>query len=965
MALKYLHCGAFANESERHAAEYLKTRLQNHVVKDDWYLLTNYSNSTNSRRLSDELDLVVLGRSGISVVEIKHWNDTNISLHHIAEAEAEKLNEKVKRLKGKLEKNCNFDIGFIEGKLLLTKDENKKYIDGFDRRSIRGIKVFGLKEWRDLLEVSARPSLTNDQIAYISRILHPQASALANEEIKNFNNTFIELRSVKSINTPFRRVYHARRKPGREKVLLHLYDLSASIEKNAIDIARREFEILQRLQKSIWLPDMMDSFQEAGNYPGELYFFSYTDTESPTLDERTKDVNWKKEDRIYTVFQSIKALRQIHCEGKLPGEPHHPILHRNLTPETIHVRSNNEPLLTQFHLAKITGSQTVAAAAPKSIAGLEAYTAPEVRESGIGVSSASSDIFSLCASLCVIFRNAPEECKSQQTDEILDVLEFGLEADPAKRASLEEIESYLSEIFDEPEPTRQIVPAVKYWDEDTIFELHGRNYRVITKLGQGGFGTTFKVNEVNPETNENLSGPYVAKVITNEVAGEEAARAYAKVRAQTGTAHLAGVLEVVSKWQPNSVTALLRWIKGDPLSDLTGVLTLHFDDFGNDESHEDMLLKWLFNLCEALAQLHDVDLVHGDVSPGNIIVDGNRVVLTDFDTATAVGTKPLGRSASFCSLELERDLPIEFSDDLYSLAATIFHVLFDRFPFNYGLTADKMRGLNWQDIDQNNWQRLYEFLNQATNPDRSQRFDNAMEASIFIGDLMKSKSTVGKLMLPEFQEESLSEQKIIVPEKSEIINRSEFSVLQTTETNKWSEKISVEKSRVDLLLSQRYISTTSDSPEILDIVNCANADFRRTVLSHNVYLCPAQGGAYKHKQCKYLGVYWEKHVGAVAEIKAVIDVHSERRAEKYFVNGNENIEDYIAEAIKKALELRPNHLPVRVFLLEKLHSTNFTKDSSGGMFGSKIYLNVEDLGASNAEDLAEKLYARKYSEFGL
>ena len=65
-----------------------------------------------------------------------------------------------------------------------------------------------------------------------------------------------------------------------------------------IEIARREFEILQRLQTSIWLPNLMDSFQEAKNYPGELYFFSYIDTESPTLAERAKDENWSLEETI-------------------------------------------------------------------------------------------------------------------------------------------------------------------------------------------------------------------------------------------------------------------------------------------------------------------------------------------------------------------------------------------------------------------------------------------------------------------------------------------------------------------------------------------------------------------------------------------------------------------------------------------------------------------------------------------
>lgn len=171
--------------------------------------------------------------------------------------------------------------------------------------------------------------------------------------------------------------------------------------------------------------------------------------------------------------------------------------------------------------------------------------------------------------------------------------------------------------------------------------------------------------------------------------------------------------------------------------------------------------------------------------------------------------------------------------------------------------------------------------------------------------------------------------------------------------------------KVRQVAKQRFYPVQSNPSETLDIVNCANADFRQTVFSHNVYLCPAQGGAYKHKQCKYLGIYWDKRVGAVAEIEAVIDVHSEDEAFVYFINGNRKTEDYISRAKDKALQLRPNDLPVRVFLLDNLQSTDFIKDSPGGMFGSKIYLNIHDLDVNNAEDLGEKLDGKTYSEFGL
>jgi serine/threonine protein kinase len=745
VALKHLLCGAFVNNSERHAAEYLKSRMQNHAASSDWVLLTNYSNSSNSQYLSDELDLVVVCPSGVSVIEIKHWSAADIKGVRLptAEAEAEKLNEKAKRLKGKLTRGCNFDFGFVEGKLLLTRGENEKYIEGLTRRRIRGVDVFGLTEWKDLLDVSAPTILTNEQIAHISRVLHPQAAALANDEIQNFDNTFFELKPVKRINTPFRRIYHARRKPGRDKVILHIYDLTASTEKNAIEIARREFEILQRLQKSIWLPNLMDSFQEAKNYPGELYFFSYIDTESPTLAERAKDENWTPQRRFYTALRCIEALGDIHNEGMSEDDTavNNPILHRNLTPKTIHVRSNDEPLLTQLHLAKLPGAQTVAAAAPSDFTGLERFFAPEVLTNGISASSKASDIYSLCASLSVIFKDLPENFNSPEIDEILRVLSLGLETDPTRRARLSEIYNNLIEIID-PAPPELTIPDVQYWDEDTVFELHNRFYRVITKLGQGGFGTTFKVMEVDPRTMDELSGPYVAKAITNNEAGEYAARAYAKVRAQAGGAHLAGVLEVVNNWQPNSVTALLKWIKGEPLDELTGVLPLYFDELGN-EAHEDIALRWIKDICEALAQLHEVGLVHGDVSPRNIIVNGSSVTLTDFDTVTTAGNPPLGCNPIYCPPEIEASFCVEFSDDLYALSATIFHTLFDRKPFHHGAHANKTQGLNWQEIDQSEWKQLYKFLNRATHPDRSQRFASAMEGQTFLSNLNQSEISIG------------------------------------------------------------------------------------------------------------------------------------------------------------------------------------------------------------------------------
>lgn len=195
--------------------------------------------------------------------------------------------------------------------------------------------------------------------------------------------------------------------------------------------------------------------------------------------------------------------------------------------------------------------------------------------------------------------------------------------------------------------------------------------------------------------------------------------------------------------------------------------------------------------------------------------------------------------------------------------------------------------------------------------------------------------------------------------------QNQKTVLQEARDSKIAESINNVSKQDNYFHKTTVISSDGLPPEILDIVNCAVDDFRQTVFSHSVYLCPAKSGAYNHKRCKYLGIYWEKHVGAISEIEAVIDVFDENAAQVYFTNGDNPSDKYIVQAKKVALELRPENLPLRVFLLKELYKTNLIKDSPGGMFGSKIYLDVKELYAADAEDLAVKLFGRNYSAFGL
>jgi serine/threonine protein kinase len=247
-------------------------------------------------------------------------------------------------------------------------------------------------------------------------------------------------------------------------------------------------------------------------------------------------------------------------------------------------------------------------------------------------------------------------------------------------------------------------------------------------LGSGGVGRTFKVEQVDPESGENF-GTFVAKVMKNPDSGRAALQAYQRVRSHTTFPGLSVVFETARKWQQDRIVALLKWVEGDSLDGLAGVLSIAAEEAG-DDSVEQMLIRCCTDVCRSLAALHSQGLVHGDVSPRNLICDRGGLTLTDYDLVTAVGKQSWGIGATaYCSPEAQRREPVAPSDDFYALVASLFEVAFHHpaFPSPHG-ALDKGHGLNWRAGERESLPRLADFFDRATHPDRNRRFSDAKSA---------------------------------------------------------------------------------------------------------------------------------------------------------------------------------------------------------------------------------------------
>jgi serine/threonine protein kinase len=692
----------------------MTSKLQSEPGNDSWILLTNLTFSVTHKLQSDEIDIVAVGPPGIRIIEVKHWTAQWIDANSdLVGQEADKVTNKARKI-GTTLRRIVPDLPRVDGVILLTQEASK--VKRFAGKTVRGVRLFTLNEWKNVVELDSPTILRTHQITILGRALEPKSTVAMDGSLRRLAG-YVNLELQTPKEERFHRIYKGSHSARQDRVVLHLYDLSAGDEKNAEAKAKREFEALHRLQLHAWAPRILDSYQDAPGYPGEMFFFTVVDPAAPSIYERANDDSWDATARLAFARNAVRALAGLHETGTSDT----PVVHRNLNPRTILVKYDNTPVLTGFDLSKIPSDISVASSGAP-IGGWDETVAPEVRALGLAAADHRSDLFSLCASLKILFRN-PDETSQRA----MQAIESGMAEQPEERTNLSTVEAAFSRLLGES-VLPAIPPPARFWSEDQVVRFRDRDYRIVSRLGSGGVGMTFKVVEIDRSTKEEL-GAYVAKVTHNREVGQRVLRAYSLARSHLGRhPGLSAIFEVNREWRDNDFIALMTWIDGSPLGEFTGVFPLLAED-QQEDSAEALALRWLGTMCEALGILHRNGLIHGDVSPRNMIVSGNDLVLTDYDFVGRIGD-PIAAPGTvlYASMSYQNQRPASPSDDIYALAASFFHVIFEKEPFLRGGEQAKERGLNWEGVDCQDYPRLAAFLVKATHLDPQQRFASATEA---------------------------------------------------------------------------------------------------------------------------------------------------------------------------------------------------------------------------------------------
>ena len=204
---------------------------------------------------------------------------------------------------------------------------------------------------------------------------------------------------------------------------------------------------------------------------------------------------------------------------------------------------------------------------------------------------------------------------------------------------------------------------------DTI--LQGR-YRIVRQLGQGGMGAVYEALDQRLDTTVALK----ETLFTEERLRKQFERE-ARLLARLHHPALPRVSDHFS--EGDGQVLVMQFIPGDDLSEMMNRKRGPFP--------ADQVLTWADQLLDALDYLHtqDPQIVHRDIKPQNLkLTSRGQIILLDFGLAkgqagdisrVTTGASIFGYTPNYAPLEQIQGLGTDSRSDLYSLGATIYHLM--------------------------------------------------------------------------------------------------------------------------------------------------------------------------------------------------------------------------------------------------------------------------------------------------
>ncbi|MEV5825142.1 serine/threonine-protein kinase [Spirillospora sp. NPDC052242] len=214
------------------------------------------------------------------------------------------------------------------------------------------------------------------------------------------------------------------------------------------------------------------------------------------------------------------------------------------------------------------------------------------------------------------------------------------------------------------------------WDGEGV--LAGR-YRRLDRIGRGGMGSVWRAHDADLDREVAVKELRVPEQVGEQERAVWYARMEREARAAARLRH-PGIVTVYDRvrgddGRPWIVMELVRGRSLDRVLAEDGALPAR------------RVARIGLAMLDALTAAHAKGVVHRDVKPANVLLEGERVLLTDFGIAAVEGDATLTRTGAvlgtpaYMSPEQVEGRPVTPASDLWSLGATLYAAVEGRPPF--------------------------------------------------------------------------------------------------------------------------------------------------------------------------------------------------------------------------------------------------------------------------------------------
>ena len=226
----------------------------------------------------------------------------------------------------------------------------------------------------------------------------------------------------------------------------------------------------------------------------------------------------------------------------------------------------------------------------------------------------------------------------------------------------------------------QIKRVVKAGDDDSMYRPAQQipGFQILSKLGQGAMATVFEATQMS------LDRTVAIKVLPKRLSEnrEFVDRFYREGRAAARLNHTNIVQAIDVGEAAGYHYFVMEYVDG---------VTVHDRLVDGKRLEEKEALSIVLQVGRALEHAHARGFIHRDVKPKNIMITKEGVVMvadwglareiSDSDTAEAEAGRAYGTPYYISPEQIRGEINIDFRADIYSLGATLYHMVTGRVPF--------------------------------------------------------------------------------------------------------------------------------------------------------------------------------------------------------------------------------------------------------------------------------------------